>query len=55
MSAADSQVTAHTAGRRHDSEAHRRFWIAFVLAFMTSFGIAASVLALVAAGLALVG
>jgi hypothetical protein len=47
----------HDAGdfgdRRGDAEALRKFWIAFVLAVMTSFGVAASMLAFVAAGLAL--
>jgi hypothetical protein len=55
MSAAHHRHGPSALGRRDDGEAQRRFWIALALAFVTTFGLAASLLALVAAGLALFG
>jgi hypothetical protein len=53
MKTARSRFDEPMADHRHDAEARRQFWIAFALAGMTSLGVAASVLALAAAGLAL--
>ena len=49
------QPRARAIDQGHHDEGIRRFWVAFTLAVITSFGVCSLALAAVAAGLALFG